>query len=109
MNDKQAQTETTRCDSASGSSTGSALDWPAIANWLYAVLDDIDAADDHARSDDAKYRSVVNRLRAGVSPRVRWCYARCQIGKDSIKWSEPETWRETQGVEHSYCYGCSDV
>lgn len=34
---------------------------------------------------------------------------RCQIEKDSIKWSEPETWRATEGVEHDYCYGCSDA
>jgi len=34
---------------------------------------------------------------------------RCQISKDEIKWSEPETWRETEGVEHNYCYGCSNV
>lgn len=34
---------------------------------------------------------------------------RCQIQKDSIKYSEPEAWRVTDGVEHWYCYGCSDV
>lgn len=34
---------------------------------------------------------------------------RCQIAKDAIKWSEPETWRTTEGVEHDCCYGCSDV
>lgn len=34
---------------------------------------------------------------------------RCQIFKDKIKWSEPESWRETDGVEHNYCYGCSDA
>lgn len=34
---------------------------------------------------------------------------RCQIEKDSIKWSEPEAWRNTEGVEHNYCYGCSDA
>jgi hypothetical protein len=31
---------------------------------------------------------------------------RCQIEKDSIKWTEPETWRATEGVTHNY--GCSD-
>lgn len=34
---------------------------------------------------------------------------RCQIEKDAIKWSEPTEWRLTDGVDHSYCYGCSDV
>lgn len=34
---------------------------------------------------------------------------RCQIEKDAIKWSEPEGWCITEGVEHNYCYGCSDV
>ena len=34
---------------------------------------------------------------------------RCQIAKDAIKWSEPETWRTTEGVEHHYCYCCSDA
>ena len=34
---------------------------------------------------------------------------RCQIEKDAIKWSEPEGWRATEGVKHSYCYGCSDA
>ena len=34
---------------------------------------------------------------------------RCQIKKDSILWSEPDGWRATDGVEHSYCYGCSDA
>lgn len=34
---------------------------------------------------------------------------RCQIEKDSIRWSEPIAWRATEGVEHHYCYGCSDV
>ena len=34
---------------------------------------------------------------------------RCQIEKDAIKWSEPEEWRATEGVEHDYCYGCSDA
>jgi len=34
---------------------------------------------------------------------------RCQIEKDAIKWSEPDDWRITEGVEHKYCYGCSDV
>jgi hypothetical protein len=34
---------------------------------------------------------------------------RCQIGRDRIVWSEPSGWRISEGVEHSYCYGCSDV
>lgn len=34
---------------------------------------------------------------------------RCQIERNTIKWSEPDGWRSTQGVEHSYCYGCSDA
>ena len=33
---------------------------------------------------------------------------RCQIEKHAIKWSEPKGWRATEGVEHEYCYGCSD-
>jgi hypothetical protein len=34
---------------------------------------------------------------------------RCQIEKDAIKWSEPDEWRPTEGVEHDYCSGCSDA
>ncbi len=34
---------------------------------------------------------------------------RCQIERDSIKWSEPEGWTQTSGVTHNYCYGCSDA
>jgi len=34
---------------------------------------------------------------------------RCQIEKDAIKWSEPESWQQTNDVEHDYCYGCSDI
>ena len=34
---------------------------------------------------------------------------RCQIEKDAIKWSEPLTWRLTDGITHEYCYGCSDA
>lgn len=34
---------------------------------------------------------------------------RCKIDKDSIKWSEPSGWVKTEGVLHSYCYGCSDI
>lgn len=34
---------------------------------------------------------------------------RCQIGKDSIVWSEPQEWQVTEGVTHDYCYGCSNV
>ena len=40
----------------------SALEWEKIAGWLYAILDDIDTASDHAKSNDAKYREVVERL-----------------------------------------------
>ena len=34
---------------------------------------------------------------------------RCQIEKDKIKWSEPTEWLQTDGVEHDYCYRCSDI
>lgn len=34
---------------------------------------------------------------------------RCQIERDRIVWSEPDGWRETDGVCHDYCYGCSDA
>jgi hypothetical protein len=34
---------------------------------------------------------------------------RCQIYQDRIVWSEPASWRATSGVEHSYCYGCSEI
>lgn len=34
---------------------------------------------------------------------------RCQISKDSIKWSEPDSWRSEEYITHHYCYGCSDV
>lgn len=34
---------------------------------------------------------------------------RCQISRSSIKWSEPTEWHETNGIQHNYCYGCSDT
>jgi len=34
---------------------------------------------------------------------------RCEIRRDSIRWNEPDGWRVTDGVEHSYCYGCSNA
>lgn len=34
---------------------------------------------------------------------------RVKIQKDAIKWSEPSGWKETEGVDHHYCYGCSDL
>lgn len=34
---------------------------------------------------------------------------RCQIMRDSIKWSEPDAWTVTEGINHDHCYGCSDV
>jgi hypothetical protein len=34
---------------------------------------------------------------------------RCQIREDGIKLSEPVEWKETEDIEHWYCYGCSDV
>lgn len=34
---------------------------------------------------------------------------RIKITKDSITSSEPTGWKSVEGVEHSYCYGCSDV
>ena len=29
--------------------------------------------------------------------------------KDSIEYIEPTGWKATDGVEHDYCYGCSEV
>ena len=34
---------------------------------------------------------------------------RCQIEKGTVKWSEPEEWKITDGVDHNYCFGCSDI
>jgi hypothetical protein len=34
---------------------------------------------------------------------------RCEITPDAIKWTEPASWRATEGVAHEYCYGCSDA
>lgn len=34
---------------------------------------------------------------------------RCQISKSGVKYTEPETWVNSDGVEHTYCYGCSDA
>lgn len=34
---------------------------------------------------------------------------RCQIERDLIIWSEPDSWALTPGITHSYCYGCSDA
>lgn len=34
---------------------------------------------------------------------------RCQIERDSIRWTEPLTWHTTPGVTHDHCYGCSDA
>jgi hypothetical protein len=34
---------------------------------------------------------------------------RCQIQQDSIRWSEPASWKEVEESTHDYCYGCSDI
>lgn len=35
---------------------------------------------------------------------------RCEISKDAILWSAPNSWVEVgESGEHWYCYGCSDV
>lgn len=34
---------------------------------------------------------------------------RVQIERDIVKWSEPTGWSQTDGVNHHYCYGCSDI
>lgn len=34
---------------------------------------------------------------------------KCSISDNEIKWSEPSAWKRTNGVEHDYCYGCSDI
>ena len=34
---------------------------------------------------------------------------RLKITKDKIIYSEPTGWKETEQVEHNYCYGCSDL
>lgn len=34
---------------------------------------------------------------------------RCEVTKKEIKWSEPLSWRRTDGVNHAYCNGCSDA
>lgn len=51
----------------------SEVSFEVIARWLYDVLDDIDAASDHAKGDNVKYRETVERLQrlkneAGCSP-----------------------------------------
>lgn len=34
---------------------------------------------------------------------------RVKIEKDKITALEPTAWKEVEGVEHDYCYGCSDL
>jgi len=34
---------------------------------------------------------------------------RCQIDKNNIYYSEPNSWVQTEGITHLYCYGCSDI
>ena len=34
---------------------------------------------------------------------------RCQIEANSIKWSEPDSWRKEDDITHDECFGCSDV
>jgi hypothetical protein len=34
---------------------------------------------------------------------------RCQIDKNNIYYSEPDSWRQEEEITHSYCYECSDV
>ena len=41
---------------------GLSLDWKAIAEFLYALVDDIDTASDHVKGNDAEYRRKVTRL-----------------------------------------------
>lgn len=34
---------------------------------------------------------------------------RVSVKRDSITAQEPEMWKKVEGVEHDYCYGCSDI
>lgn len=34
---------------------------------------------------------------------------RLEISPDKVRFSEPTKWKETEQVEHDYCYGCSDL
>ncbi len=42
--------------------SGSAVDYKAVAEWLYAVIDDIDTLSDAAKGDDSSYRRNAERL-----------------------------------------------
>lgn len=34
---------------------------------------------------------------------------RCQVDKDSVRYSEPDVWKEVEGPSHWHCTGCSDI
>lgn len=34
---------------------------------------------------------------------------RLEVYKDKVLYSEPESWKQVDGVTHDYCYGCSDI
>ncbi len=38
------------------------LDYKAIAEYLYMLIDDIDSASDHARGDSVKYEKTIEKL-----------------------------------------------
>lgn len=66
------------------------------------------------------HTDIHRALREDANNDYDWCIVlvylhecggitRCEIRRDSIRWNEPTGWRTTDGVEHDYCYGCSDV
>ena len=55
----------------------------------------------HVWYDDLKFVLVYLHECGGVT--------RCQIERDRVLWTEPDSWRKTDGVEHDYCSGCSDA
>lgn len=34
---------------------------------------------------------------------------RCDISTTAIRWGEPDSWYEVDGITHNYCYTCSPI
>ena len=105
-----------------------AINWPQwfMDKWGKLCWFNTDANGVFASKHEAKTYMAWEELPSDIQKAIDWddfrlddivlvylheCggITRCQIEKDAIKWSEPDGWRKTNGVEHSYCYGCSDA
>jgi len=102
-----------------------AVDWPQWFRDRYAASIGFPEGGPLASLKEAKTEGTWGPLAEDIQRAIDWdtfiqgvfvmvylheCggITRCQIERNAIGWSEPKSWRTTTGVEHLYCYGCSD-